>query len=51
LSQHTDSLATLTEEHMTPGGTNEQLMTDLRRDGVPDLVRHALDGVLARLRG
>ncbi|WP_424923367.1 NAD(P)-binding domain-containing protein [Actinocrispum wychmicini] len=50
LSQGTDSLATLTEEHMTPGGINQQLMTDLRRDGVPDAVRRALDRVLARLR-
>lgn len=48
---HTDSLATLTDEHMTPGGINEQVMTDLRRDGVPNLVRRALDRVLARLRG
>ncbi|QUQ64706.1 NAD(P)-binding domain-containing protein [Kutzneria sp. CA-103260] len=51
LSQHTGPLAELTEKHMTPGGINEQLMTDLRREGVPDLVRHALDRVLARLQG
>jgi pyrroline-5-carboxylate reductase len=44
------SLAALTEQHMTPGGINQQLLTDLRRDGVPDLVRRALDRVLARLR-
>ncbi|WP_336215319.1 NAD(P)-binding domain-containing protein [Nonomuraea sp. LPB2021202275-12-8] len=50
LMQSTDSLATLTEKHMTPGGINQQLMTDLRRDGVPDVVRRALDRVLARLR-
>jgi pyrroline-5-carboxylate reductase len=47
--QHTDSLAALTGKHMTPGGINEQLMTDLRRDGLPDTVRRALDRVLARL--
>lgn len=45
------SLTALTEEHMTPGGLNEQVLGDLRRDGVPDLVRRALDRVLARLRG
>jgi len=45
------SLDELTTRHMTPGGINEQLMTDLRRDGVPNLVRAALDAVLARLRG
>ncbi|RSM67746.1 pyrroline-5-carboxylate reductase [Kibdelosporangium aridum] len=44
------SFATLTDEHMTPGGINEQVLTDLRRDGVPALVRQALDQVLARLR-
>ncbi len=47
--QQTDSLAALTGKHMTPGGINEQLMTDLRRDGVPDTVRRALDRVLDRL--
>lgn len=46
----TDSLATLTEKHMTQGGINEQLMTDLRSDGVPDVVRRALDRILSRLR-
>ncbi|RSM62001.1 hypothetical protein DMH04_53245 [Kibdelosporangium aridum] len=50
LLQGTDSLATLTEKHMTPGGINMQPLTDLRRDGVPDMVRRALDRVLARLR-
>jgi pyrroline-5-carboxylate reductase len=50
LLQRTGSLTALTDKHMTPGGTNEQLMTDLRRDGVPDLVRRALDRILARLR-
>ncbi|MFB9909191.1 NAD(P)-binding domain-containing protein [Allokutzneria oryzae] len=50
LSERTDSLATLTEKHMTPGGINQQLMTDLRGEGVPDAVRRALDRVLARLR-
>lgn len=50
LLKRTDSLATLTAKHMTPGGLNEQLLADLRRDGVPDVVRRALDRVLARLR-
>lgn len=50
LSQHTD-LATLTGKHMTPGGINEQLMTDLRNDGVPGHVRRALDRILVRLKG
>lgn len=50
LSRHTGSLDALTGKHMTPGGINEQLMTDLRREGVPDMVRHALDRVLDRLR-
>jgi len=50
LSQRTDSLTALTDKHMTPGGINQQFMTDLRRDGVPDVVRRALDRVLARLR-
>jgi pyrroline-5-carboxylate reductase len=51
LAEQTASLDTLTDKHMTPGGINEQPMTDLRRDGVPDMVRLALDRVLARLRG
>ncbi|NBE97243.1 pyrroline-5-carboxylate reductase [Nonomuraea sp. KC401] len=51
LLQPTDSLAALTDDHMTPGGINQQLMTELRRDGVPDMVRRALDRILARLRG
>lgn len=50
LLQHTDSLATLTEKHMTPGGINQQFLTDLRRGGAPDLVRGALDRVMARLQ-
>jgi pyrroline-5-carboxylate reductase len=50
LLRHTGSLAELTDEYMTPGGINQQLLTDLRRDGVPDQVRQALDRVLARLR-
>ena len=45
------SLEELTTRHMTPGGINEQLLTELRRDGMPDLVRQGLDSVLARLRG
>jgi pyrroline-5-carboxylate reductase len=51
LSQRTESLAALTDKHMTPGGINQQFMTDLRHDGVPDTVRRALDRILARLRG
>jgi pyrroline-5-carboxylate reductase len=50
LLQQTDSLATLTDEHMTPGGINQQFMTELRRNGLPDVVRHALDRILARLQ-
>lgn len=49
LDHHDDSLAALTKKYMTPGGINEQLMTELRDDGVPDLVRQALDRVLTRL--
>jgi pyrroline-5-carboxylate reductase len=45
---HLDYL--LTGKHMTPGGLNEQLLTDLRTDGVPDTVGRALDGILTRLR-
>lgn len=51
LSRRTDSLAALTGRHMTPGGINQQFMTDLRHDGVPEVVRRALDRILARLRG
>ncbi len=50
LLEHEGSLETLTGKHMTPGGLNEQVLTDLRTNGVPDTVRHALDGVLTRLR-
>ncbi|MGW7532971.1 NAD(P)-binding domain-containing protein [Amycolatopsis sp. NPDC054798] len=45
------SLDELTTRHMTPGGINEQLLTALRRDGMPEMVRQGLDAVLARLRG
>lgn len=51
LLTHTDSLTALTEKHSTPGGSNEQVMTDLRHAGVPGLVRQALDRLLTRLRG
>ncbi|GAA3555749.1 pyrroline-5-carboxylate reductase [Amycolatopsis ultiminotia] len=51
LSAGSGALAELTARHTTPGGINEQLMTDLRRDGVPDTVRRALDAVLDRVRG
>jgi pyrroline-5-carboxylate reductase len=50
LLQRTDSLATLTDQHMTPGGINQQLMSDLRHERFPDMVRRALDRILARLR-
>ncbi|ANN17770.1 pyrroline-5-carboxylate reductase [Amycolatopsis orientalis] len=50
LLQQPGSLEALTGKHMTPGGLNEQLLTDLRTNGVPDTVRHALDGILTRLR-
>jgi pyrroline-5-carboxylate reductase len=50
LLQRTNSLAALTDEHMTPGGINQQLMSDLRRDRLPDMVRRALDRILTRLR-
>ncbi len=44
-----ESLMALTGKYMTPGGINEQLMSDLRREGMPDAVRHALDRILNRL--
>ncbi|GAA1019222.1 MULTISPECIES: NAD(P)-binding domain-containing protein [Amycolatopsis] len=44
-------LAELTARHMTPGGINEQLLTHLRDERVPETVRQGLDAVLARLRG
>jgi pyrroline-5-carboxylate reductase len=50
LLHHDGALETLTGKHMTPGGLNEQVLTDLRTNGVPDTVRHALDGILTRLR-
>ncbi|WP_410657601.1 NAD(P)-binding domain-containing protein [Amycolatopsis sp. lyj-112] len=50
LLEHDGALETLTGKHMTPGGLNEQLLTELRTEGVPDTVRHALDGILTRLR-
>lgn len=51
LSLQDDALATMTGKHTTPGGINEQVRNDLRHDGVPEAVRHALERVLARLRG
>jgi len=51
LLQRPDALAVLTERHGTPGGSNEQLVRELRGGGVPGMVRDALDGLLARLRG
>lgn len=50
LRQQTESLAALTDMHMTPGGINQQFMNCLRRDGVPDNVRRGLDQILDRLR-
>jgi pyrroline-5-carboxylate reductase len=50
LAEHTGSLAELAAKHQTPGGTNEQFLGDLTRDGMPGHVRAALDHVLARLR-
>lgn len=44
-----ESLTALAAKYTTPGGINEQLMTDLRRDGMPDAVRHALDRIRDRL--
>jgi pyrroline-5-carboxylate reductase len=44
-----ESLTALTTRYMTPGGINEQLMSDLRRAGIPDAVRQALDRVRDRL--
>ncbi|WP_116200371.1 pyrroline-5-carboxylate reductase dimerization domain-containing protein [Amycolatopsis circi] len=44
-------LEELTARHMTPGGINGQLLTDLRRDRMPEMVRQGLDAVLTRLRG
>jgi pyrroline-5-carboxylate reductase len=51
LLQSPESLAAVTKKYMTPGGINEQLMTDLRHEGVPAAVRHALDRIFTRLRG
>lgn len=45
-----DALAALTDKHTTPGGINEQVMTDLRHEGMPDMVWGALDRILTRLR-
>jgi len=49
LLRHNGSLDALAERHMTPGGINLQLRTDLRDAGTPEVLRRALDGVLARL--
>jgi pyrroline-5-carboxylate reductase len=48
---HTGPFETLISKYKTPGGINEQIMLELREEGVPDTVRHALDRVLTRLRG
>lgn len=49
LLQHTNALTTMTEKHTTPDGINQQLMNDLRDNGVPNTVQRALDRILARL--
>ncbi|WP_152360169.1 NAD(P)-binding domain-containing protein [Microlunatus speluncae] len=51
LLHSTDTLATLTTKHMTPGGINEQVLHDLRDAGHGEQLRHALDRVLTRLQG
>ena len=51
LGQHENALATMTGKHSTPGGNNEQLMTELRSEGMPSAVRRGLDHILSRLRG
>ena len=48
---HTGPFDSLVAKHMTPGGINQQIRDDLRHEGVPEQVRHALDRVLTRLRG
>ena len=50
LLQSDDTLAGLTAKHMTPGGSNEQVLHDVRRDGQPAILRRALDRILTRLR-
>ncbi|GHE78490.1 pyrroline-5-carboxylate reductase [Amycolatopsis deserti] len=50
LLERPDSLTVMSTRHTTPGGLNEQFRDDLRRDGVPDAVRRALDRILARVR-
>jgi pyrroline-5-carboxylate reductase len=51
LLHESESLVALRGKYMTRGGINEQLMTDLRRAGVPAAVRRALDRIFARVRG
>jgi pyrroline-5-carboxylate reductase len=41
----------LADEYATPGGTNEQFLTALRRAGTFEIVDRALDDVARRLRG
>ena len=43
------SFATLTDEHCTPGGLNEQVLNDFRRDGGLQSLSKALDGVAERI--
>jgi pyrroline-5-carboxylate reductase len=42
---------TLADEYATPGGTNEQFLTALRRAGTFNSVNRALDDVAHRLEG
>jgi pyrroline-5-carboxylate reductase len=51
LSPQPDDFTTLADEFATPGGTNEQFLTALRRAGTFTVVDRALDDVAHRLEG
>jgi pyrroline-5-carboxylate reductase len=51
LSPQPDDFSTLAAEFATPGGTNEQFLTALRRAGTFTIVDRALDDVAQRLEG
>lgn len=51
LQDSPDTFEGLTARHMTPGGINEQVLSDLRAAGQPEATRRALDRVLTRLQG
>jgi pyrroline-5-carboxylate reductase len=51
LGTQPNDLTTLADEYATPGGTNEQFLTALRRAGTFDIVDRALDDVADRLEG